>query len=284
MMDSRRSVSVSMKMGVSSHAARRRRQIQNCLTHPVGCSVEEAAVIGALMEGLGPDMVLAAGIRRFRCIRWEALAKRPEIIIGGAPLDGCGPAPKTLYSLSESCQLGDCDVFLSHSWHDCSVLKWEALTWWCEEFKEANGRFPRLWLDKVCVDQNNIEEDLQCLPIFLAGCNLMLVLSGATYHTRLWCCAEMLIYRAMLVADPARSDPAIWSLGKTESECDANQQKWSAFCVDDCDCFKQSDKRRFLKVVGSYPGGAEGFNRFIRDNAGNFTRHFTSDYEVHLDI
>jgi hypothetical protein len=124
------------------------------------------------------------------------------------------------------------------------------------------------------VDQNNIEEDLQCLPIFLAGCNLMLVLSGATYHTRLWCCAEMLIYRAMLVTDPSRSDPAIWSLGNTEPECEANQQKWSAFSVDDCDCFKQSDKQRFLKVVASYPGGAEGFNGFIRDIAGNFSRHF----------
>eukprot|EP00927_Polykrikos_kofoidii_P064168 TRINITY_DN5922_c0_g4_i1.p1 TRINITY_DN5922_c0_g4~~TRINITY_DN5922_c0_g4_i1.p1 ORF type:complete len:102 (+),score=14.19 TRINITY_DN5922_c0_g4_i1:29-307(+) len=88
----------------------------------------------------------------------------------------------------------------------------------------------------------------------------------------------------MLVADPVRSDPTIWSLGNTESESQAIQQKWSAFCVDDCDCFKPSDKKRFLRVVASYPGGAEGFNKFIRDIAGNFARHFSSDYEKHDGI
>jgi hypothetical protein len=279
-----RSISTVMRVGLASHAAKRRREIEAKLTRDAGSSRGSALVVAALMKDASPKTILAIGEKRFRCIRWEVLAKKPELIVGGVPLDGVGPAPGDLYSLSESCELGDCDVFWSHSWHDDGATKWEALKCWCEEFKVITGRFPRLWFDKVCVDQNNIEEDLQCLPIFLAGCNVMLVTSGSTYHKRLWCCAEMLIYRAMLVADSARSRPIMWLIGNTESDCEDNLQGWFDFSVDDCDCFKSSDKTRFLRVVDSYPGGAEGFNRFIRDIARSFQRNFAVDYEEHYCI
>ena len=39
-----------------------------------------------------------------------------------------------------------------------------------------------LWLDKVCIDQSAMTDDLRCLPVFLAGCNGMLVTSGTTYR------------------------------------------------------------------------------------------------------
>ena len=34
--------------------------------------------------------------------------------------------------------------------------------------------------------QAKIEEQLSCLPIFLAGCNALLVLAGPTYLERMW--------------------------------------------------------------------------------------------------
>ena len=40
---------------------------------------------------------------------------------------------------------------------------------------------PLLWLDKACIDQTAIEENLASLPIFLAGCKQLLVLAGGTY-------------------------------------------------------------------------------------------------------
>ena len=45
---------------------------------------------------------------------------------------------------------------------------------------------PLLWVDKACIDQTAIEENLASLPIFLAGCRQLLVLAGETYATRLW--------------------------------------------------------------------------------------------------
>ena len=50
--------------------------------------------------------------------------------------------------------------------------KWVALQEWREDFKKQhNGREPKMWIDKYCIDQDNIEESLACLPVLLAGCN-----------------------------------------------------------------------------------------------------------------
>ena len=42
------------------------------------------------------------------------------------PLDGQQTSAE-LHALSEQCCVGECDVFLSHSWHDDSRQKWDAL-------------------------------------------------------------------------------------------------------------------------------------------------------------
>ena len=45
--------------------------------------------------------------------------------------------------------LGECDAFISHSWHDSADAKWEALEQWALKFEQENGRPPTIWLDKV---------------------------------------------------------------------------------------------------------------------------------------
>jgi hypothetical protein len=45
--------------------------------------------------------------------------------------------------------------------------------------------------DKACIDQSNIDQSLACLPVFLAGCSVLLVTPGPTYCQRLWCCMEV---------------------------------------------------------------------------------------------
>ena len=48
--------------------------------------------------------------------------------------------------------------------------------------------------DKACIDQNNIQQSLACLPVFLAGCQTLLVVAGATYCSRLWCVMELFTF------------------------------------------------------------------------------------------
>ena len=53
-------------------------------------------------------------------------------------------------------------------------------------FERAHGRRPTIWLDKACIDQQNIQASLAGLPVYLSGCDSMLVLIGKTYLSRLW--------------------------------------------------------------------------------------------------
>ena len=72
--------------------------------------------------------------------------------------------------------------------HDNAEMKWVTIQDWRKKFKERNGgREPTLWIDKFCLDQENISKSLVCLPVFLAGCKTLLVVPGPTYTQRLWC-------------------------------------------------------------------------------------------------
>jgi len=87
-------------------------------------------------------------------------------------------------------RLGDVDAFVSHSRHDDSDAKWEFK-------KDQNGKEPTLWIDKYCIDQNNIEESLACLPVFLFGTSKLLIICGNTYLERLWCLVEIMVFIEM---------------------------------------------------------------------------------------
>lgn len=112
----------------------------------------------------------------------------------GANSGACGAVPL------QHLQLGECDAFVSHSWSDDSEAKHSVLQAWGRAFEEEMGREersdirPLVWIDKACLDQKNIERDLRCLPVFLAGCSRLLVLAGASYPTRLWCALELFTF------------------------------------------------------------------------------------------
>merc|ERR1719440_996309 len=72
---------------------------------------------------------------------------------------------KTLFELSRPVgQDEQIDYFMSHSWHDNADAKWAALQRAAEEFRASNGSYPTFWLDKVCIDQNNIGDGLRVMP------------------------------------------------------------------------------------------------------------------------
>ena len=61
-------------------------------------------------------------------------------------------------------------------------------------FGYMNSLSHALTQDKACIDQNNIEQSLACLPVFLAGCQTLLVVAGPTYCSRLWCVMEIFTF------------------------------------------------------------------------------------------
>eukprot|EP00929_Paragymnodinium_shiwhaense_P045529 TRINITY_DN23256_c0_g3_i2.p1 TRINITY_DN23256_c0_g3~~TRINITY_DN23256_c0_g3_i2.p1 ORF type:complete len:245 (+),score=21.30 TRINITY_DN23256_c0_g3_i2:1058-1792(+) len=158
--------------------AARQREVLGALTEAARAATGPSITLAALFEGCDPELLLQAAVARFRCISWETLRQHPYLITGGGSLDGAAVAIE-YYNLSEPCHLSACDAFLSHSWHDNGEQKWKAIAEWCMTFCEVHGRSPRLWLDKVCVNQRDIQSDLQCLPIFVAGCNTLLIHQNA---------------------------------------------------------------------------------------------------------
>ena len=92
-----------------------------------------------------------------------------------------------LNAKTQRCRLGEVDAFVSHSWSDDPAAKWRVLQAWGAAFEERTGGGAIIWLDKACIDQTRIDDNLACLPVHLAGCKSLLVLAGPTYTKRLWC-------------------------------------------------------------------------------------------------
>eukprot|EP00929_Paragymnodinium_shiwhaense_P054354 TRINITY_DN27238_c0_g1_i1.p1 TRINITY_DN27238_c0_g1~~TRINITY_DN27238_c0_g1_i1.p1 ORF type:complete len:695 (+),score=29.91 TRINITY_DN27238_c0_g1_i1:287-2371(+) len=243
----------------------RKRQVLSALKEAARAATGPSLALAALFEGKDPEELLQSAVERFRCVSWDTLCQHPYIITGGGALDGATVSAH-LYDLSEPCTLSGCDAFLSHSWHDDPLQKWQSLTAWCTAFCQANGRPPRLWVDKVCIDQANIEIDLQCLPIFLAGCNSLLVCCGRTYTTRLWCCVELFVF--MKMAQGFDHEIHVSRIGKDKEDLDTIASAWLTFDVRQCQCFKADDKDRILECIEKNHG-AEGFNEYIRSLASD---------------
>lgn len=163
-------------------------------------------------------------------------------------------------NLADPCNLGECDAFLSHSWHDDAEEKWTALEAWCESFRAVHAREPKLWLDKICIDQLDIKADLQCLPVLLAGCNEFLVLSGQTYTSRLWCIMEMFVFMSVRVDNIGVT---LRYLARDHERMEAVRKTWLGFNCAECKCFNPNDKKRILEVISQFPGGLAQFDEEV---------------------
>jgi len=211
--------------------------------------VRIAAAISTLLSSSQDTETLRTALSLFRGVSCENLTK--QIMANNTP-DG------SLLRLSKSVHLGEVDAFLSHSWHDDADAKWQALQMWRERFKlEHNGREPVIWIDKVCLDQSNIDESLRCLPIFLSGCNQLLVLAGETYLTRLWCIVELFVFLACggqfqhLTIVPLRG-----------YELDEGVLDFKA---DKVTCSRPDDKDRLLAFVDAGFGDWDNFSEQVQD-------------------
>ena len=82
---------------------------------------------------------------------------------------------------------------MSHSWHDDAKAKFAILDQVMQQFKAKYNREATFWLDKVCIDQENISDGLKVLCINVTACKKLLVVCGETYFQRLWCMLELFI-------------------------------------------------------------------------------------------
>lgn len=115
-------------------------------------------------------------------------------------------------------------------------------------------------LDKACINQKNIANDLLGLPVYLAGCNELLIIAGPSYTGRLWCIIEVFTFLKM-----GGSIDRI-----TLIPIDVDEKKDVKTLFDDVDvstsrCYKEDDRQRLLGIVQTGFGNFDQFNTIVRD-------------------
>merc|ERR1712187_408182 len=165
-----------------------------------------------------------------------------------------------LQSLTERPSLGAVTAFLSHSWRDDPVGKWNEIQQWREDFKHRHaGREPTLWIDKFCIDQANITESLQVLPVYLAGCQRLLVILGKTYLTRLWCLVKLFVFFEM----GGTGENLVVRVLSDDDER-ALEQRVAEFDSRNATCFHPEEANRLLSVIEGSFGTLDRFNDKVR--------------------
>merc|ERR1712232_804847 len=124
----------------------------------------------------------------------DVLSLISRVLCGGQ----IGLASSVFFKLSRPLHPSEnIDVFLSHSWHDPVKPKWRALSRWARHFRCSEGRFPTLWLDICCIDQETVQDGLRALPVNVMACKRFLALWGKSYPHRLWCVSELFMVMAI---------------------------------------------------------------------------------------
>eukprot|EP00928_Gymnodinium_smaydae_P026677 TRINITY_DN20877_c0_g1_i1.p1 TRINITY_DN20877_c0_g1~~TRINITY_DN20877_c0_g1_i1.p1 ORF type:complete len:609 (+),score=81.02 TRINITY_DN20877_c0_g1_i1:40-1866(+) len=228
----------------------------------LGDEISRAASIAAAVGGRDIDEVMSDAKARCRTVSLDRVTK--ESMTSNTPAQEAIVA-----ALATPTLLGEIDTFVSHSWHDDFESKWNALQIWREEFKAHHGREPHCWIDKYCIDQNNISIDLMCLPIYLAGSRSLLVLLGETYLQRLWCIMEISTFIIM-----GGSLEAIHLSRVTTPSVDEERLRSTirAFTVADATCTYEEDKDMLFSVVEAGFGDCDRFDEAVRDLLGSIER------------
>eukprot|EP00928_Gymnodinium_smaydae_P012057 TRINITY_DN14395_c0_g4_i1.p1 TRINITY_DN14395_c0_g4~~TRINITY_DN14395_c0_g4_i1.p1 ORF type:complete len:590 (+),score=80.38 TRINITY_DN14395_c0_g4_i1:79-1848(+) len=202
---------------------------------------EEVAAAASIASALGGrDILLVMQKAKLRCRGVPLDRVTKHHMTSNVPMD-----MRTYENTGIPMKLGAIDAFVSHSWHDDPEVKWNALQSWRQNFVSTHGREPVCWIDKYCIDQTNISEDLMCLPVYLAGSRSLVILHGPTYLSRLWCIMELLVYMLMkgsnresVVLIDARAGSDVRS-----EDCIAS------FAVENAKCVKSEDKDMLFAIV-----------------------------------
>eukprot|EP00947_MAST-08B_sp_MAST-8B-sp1_P006083 g6083.t1 len=176
----------------------------------------------------------------------------------------------SLFARTEAATLGSVDAFISHSWSDDAPAKWVALQRWRSAFKQKHNREPTVWIDKCCIDQQDIDTQLRCLPVFLAGCRCLVAFVGETYISRMWCIMELFVYLQMraststkkeLIAVVPREGQGPEGTPQSVDESIAVlTNKFKAFDCDQCQCYGEETRQRLLAIVEAGFGTRNNFS------------------------
>ena len=123
---------------------------------------------------------------------------------------------------------------------------------------------PSFWLDKACIDQENIADGLRILPVSVMACNVVLATCGSSYVNRLWCIWELFVLVAFLPMESVleRFQVVTLETGENEGVFSLSDQLL-CFDVANAHCYDPNEEARLRKVIDAL--GTSKFNDKIHD-------------------
>ena len=152
-------------------------------------TVTHAMVVATLMSQGGDkplEEVMANAKDKLRYVTLSSMSVSDFEVSGGG-------RSQEKYSKSVHCRPRDIDVFVTHSWSDPPLEKWESLKKYCDDFSKKHNREAWLWVDLFCLDPD-VPSEPQYHPVYMMSAERLVVLKGPTFKEKLWCACELLIW------------------------------------------------------------------------------------------
>lgn len=177
--------------------------------------------------------------------------------------------------------------------HGLAGEKAAVLGEWAAGFRAKAGREARVWFDMACIEQTKFltpgaaDEDLACLPIWLASCEELVMLVGPEYSARLWCLIELFTFLLMVAISNDNDDSAevpctvLPVVAHREAAASGRSHRtvlsgvnaagrahmnlaFGSFDVRRARCVSDEDTSRLLAVIASGWGRLDAFNAHVR--------------------
>jgi len=186
-----------------------------------------------------------------------------------------------LHSRAVAAFQGHVDAYLCHAWKDDAPVGHRLVSEWCEAFEEVHGHPPTVWLDKCCIpqcDQEHAAEAVQCLPLYLVGCQSLVLVHSPSLPLRLWCIMELFIFIHMAPQPPEgqHNVEILIPHFMTIDECIA---EWSQFDVRKASCSMPKDEAVLMAIIEAAFLGYDTFNciisRAVIDTLSRLNAHHT---------
>lgn len=177
------------------------------------------------------------------------------------------PNPKC-FDKATPAEFNEIDFFLSHSWSDDPESKWLAMQELRAEFIAQHGREPKVWLDKYCIDQTDIQNQVKRLPFSVIASQKFCILLGPSYVTRAWCLLELFMFLSAREAGIFKDDDVsiknLDELGRTSFIKD--------FDSANAMCYVEGDRQRIFATIDSAADGKTGFDMVVHSFADELNR------------
>lgn len=114
------------------------------------------------------------------------------------------------------------------------------------------------WIDKICFDQENLENALRLLPVNVSNCKHFLMLAGKTYSERIWCAWELFVRKYSLDDEKVfRKKMTMITVGDYSEEDLISDL--SKFKFMDAHCYDPNEEAKLRLII-------EGYDMFARES------------------